>query len=82
MDKQTRQIIAFHVGDRSHESAKQLWDNLPVVYREQAMFYTLPGSNGEIIGSKLDFIHFGYEALSINTLGSDPVPEDFECWVK
>jgi IS1 family transposase len=38
--KQTRQIIAFHVGDRSHESAKQLWTNLPAVYREQATFYT------------------------------------------
>lgn len=40
MDKQTRQIIAFHVGDRSHASAKQLWANLPAGYREQAMFYT------------------------------------------
>ena len=40
MDKQTRQIIAFHVGDRSHDSAKQLWANLPAGYREQAMFYT------------------------------------------
>ena len=40
MDKQTRQIIAFHVGDRSHASAKQLWANLPAVYREQATFYT------------------------------------------
>jgi insertion element IS1 protein InsB len=40
MDQQTRQIIAFHVGDRSHDSAKQLWANLPAVYREQAMFYT------------------------------------------
>jgi len=40
MDKQTRQIIAFHVGDRSHESAKQLWANLPAVYRERATFYT------------------------------------------
>ena len=40
MDKQTRQIIAFHVGDRSHESAKQLWANLPAVYRAQATFYT------------------------------------------
>ena len=36
MDKQTRQIMAFHVGDRSHESAKQLWANLPAVSREQA----------------------------------------------
>jgi insertion element IS1 protein InsB len=40
MDKQTRQIIAFHVGDRSHHSAQQLWVNLPAVYREHAMFYT------------------------------------------
>jgi len=40
MDKQTRQIIAFHVGDRSHESAQQLWANLPAVYREQATFST------------------------------------------
>ena len=40
MDKQTRQIMAFHVGDRSHESAKQLWANLPAVYRAQATFYT------------------------------------------
>jgi IS1 family transposase len=40
MDKQTRQIIAFYVGDRSHDSAKQLWTNLPAVYREQATFYT------------------------------------------
>src|SRR5262245_42217176 len=40
MDKQTRQILAFHVGDRSHESAQQLWANLPAVYREQATFDT------------------------------------------
>jgi insertion element IS1 protein InsB len=40
MDKQTRHIIAFYVGDRSHESAKQLWANLPAVYRKQATFYT------------------------------------------
>src|SRR5215471_14271227 len=40
MDKQTRQIMAFHGGDRSHESAQTLWANLPAVYREQAMFYT------------------------------------------
>ena len=32
--------MAFHVGDRSRDSAKQLWANLPEVYRTQAMFYT------------------------------------------
>jgi len=40
LEKQTWQILAFHVGDRSHESAKQVWANLPAVYREQATFYT------------------------------------------
>jgi IS1 family transposase len=40
MEKQTRHILAFHVGDRSHASAQQWWTNLPAVYREQATFYT------------------------------------------
>ena len=40
MDRQTRQILAFHVGDRSRDSAKQLWAKIPAVYREQAIFYT------------------------------------------
>jgi len=29
MDKHTRQIIAFHIGDRSRNSAKQLWPRFP-----------------------------------------------------
>lgn len=40
MDVKTRQIIAFHVGDRSRKSAKKLWAQIPVAYREQATFYT------------------------------------------
>jgi insertion element IS1 protein InsB len=40
MDATTRQIIAFHVGDRSGESGKALWANIPLVYREQATFHT------------------------------------------
>jgi insertion element IS1 protein InsB len=40
MDATTRQIIAFHVGDRSRDSAKELWAKIPLVYREQAMFHT------------------------------------------
>jgi insertion element IS1 protein InsB len=40
MDANTRQIIAFHVSDRSRDSAKELWANTPLVYREQAMFHT------------------------------------------
>jgi insertion element IS1 protein InsB len=40
MDRSSRQIMAFHVGDRRRDSAKRLWANRPVVYREQAIFYT------------------------------------------
>lgn len=36
----TRQVIAFHVGDRSRKSARKLWRKIPRVYREQAIFYT------------------------------------------
>jgi insertion element IS1 protein InsB len=40
MDNQTRQIIAFHVGDHSQDSAKQLWTKIPELYRAQATFST------------------------------------------
>jgi insertion element IS1 protein InsB len=40
MDKQSRQIIAFPVGDRSRDSAKQRWAKLSATYRERATFYT------------------------------------------
>jgi insertion element IS1 protein InsB len=40
MDVTTRQIIAFHVGDRSRDSAKELWATIPKVYRKQATFHT------------------------------------------
>jgi len=40
MDTTTRQIIAFHVGDRSHTSAEHLWAKMPPAYRQHATFYT------------------------------------------
>ena len=40
MDATTRQIIAFHVGDRSRDSGKALWADVPLVYREHAPFHT------------------------------------------
>jgi insertion element IS1 protein InsB len=40
MDATTRQVIAFHVGDRSRDSAKELWAKIPLGYREQATFHT------------------------------------------
>ena len=40
MDTDTRQIIAFHVGDRSRQSAEAWWGKIPTGYQEQATFYT------------------------------------------
>jgi IS1 family transposase len=40
MDATTRQVLAFHVGDRSGQSATALWEKIPARYQEQAMFYT------------------------------------------
>ncbi len=40
MDAKTRQVIAFHVGDRSRRSAKRLWAKIPAAYRQHATFYT------------------------------------------
>lgn len=40
MDARSRQIIAFHVGDRSGESARKLWKLIPKSYRDKATFYT------------------------------------------
>jgi insertion element IS1 protein InsB len=40
MDATSRQVIAFHVGDRSRRSAKRLWAKIPAAYRQQAAFYT------------------------------------------
>jgi insertion element IS1 protein InsB len=39
-DPQTKLVLAFYVGDRSRNSARQLWKRLPRAYREQATFYT------------------------------------------
>jgi insertion element IS1 protein InsB len=40
MDATSRQVIAFHVGDRSRKSARRLWAKIPHAYRQHAMFYT------------------------------------------
>jgi insertion element IS1 protein InsB len=40
MEAKSRQVIAFHVGNRSRRSAKRLWAKIPEVYRQQATFYT------------------------------------------
>lgn len=40
LDANSRQIIAFHVGDRSSDSAQALWNKIPAGYKKHATFYT------------------------------------------
>src|SRR5262245_14502660 len=40
MDTKTRQIIAFHVGNRSRQSGRRLWAKMPQASRQHATFYT------------------------------------------
>lgn len=40
MDAKTRQVMAFHVGDRSRESGVQLWAKVPKMSQQLAVFHT------------------------------------------
>lgn len=40
MEKSSRQIIAFHVGGRSADSAKAMWEKIPHELKQLAVFYT------------------------------------------
>ena len=40
IDGESKQVIAFYVGDRSRKSARKLWDRIPLIYRQQATFAT------------------------------------------
>jgi insertion element IS1 protein InsB len=40
LDVETREIVGVHVGDRSEEGARQLWNSLSSVYRQCAVAYT------------------------------------------
>lgn len=36
----TREIVGVYIGDRSREGALGLWNSLPAVYRQCAVYYT------------------------------------------
>ena len=40
LDRLTKKVIAFHVGDRSKRSARKLWETIPASYKKSAVFYT------------------------------------------
>ena len=40
IDRKTREVVGYAMGDRSQQTAQQLWDSLPGVYRQCAVCYT------------------------------------------
>ena len=40
LDVETREIVGVHIGDRSEQGARKLWDSLPSIYRQCAVAYT------------------------------------------
>ncbi len=38
--RETRQIIAFHIGSRGREAARNLWDKVPNLVKKHGLFYT------------------------------------------
>jgi IS1 family transposase len=40
IDRDTREIIGVHVGDRSRAGAQSLWNSLPPVYRHRVVCFT------------------------------------------
>lgn len=40
LDRETKEIVGVHVGERSRAGAKGLWQSLPALYRQCAVSYT------------------------------------------
>ncbi len=40
LDAVTREIVGLHIGDRSGDCAKALWNSMPPIYRQCAVLYT------------------------------------------
>lgn len=40
LDKKTREIVGCYIGERGEIGAKGLWNSLPPVYRQCAVYYT------------------------------------------
>jgi len=76
LDVKTRQVIAFHVGDRSKESARQLWDKIPETYRKQAIFHT------DLYDSYVDIIPPEHHLRVIKQTGLTNHIERFNCTMR
>lgn len=61
LDATTREIVGVYIGERSRQSAQQLWQSLPSVYRQCAVCYTdfweayqqvLPSKRHRVVGKE------------------------------
>lgn len=76
LDVTTRQVIAFHVGDRSKESSRALWDKIPRRYRKNANFYT------DLLDSYEDVVPKNQHKPSPKGSGKTNHIERFNCTVR
>ena len=76
MDVHTRQIIAFHVGDRSKKSGKKLWKKIPKQIRQESIFYTDQYSVYESIIPKKQHVAISKKARLTNHI------ERFNCTLR
>ncbi|MFM2312424.1 MAG: hypothetical protein RLZZ04_1700 [Cyanobacteriota bacterium] len=40
LDVKTREVVGVHIGDRSRNGARQLWQSIPSIYRQCAVCYS------------------------------------------
>ncbi len=76
LDTETKQVIAFYVGDRSRRSARKLWQRIPAVYREQAIFYT------DAWGAYKEVIPTSQHRICAKSTGHTNIIERFNCTLR
>jgi IS1 family transposase len=76
LDSETRQVIAFYLGDRSKESARKLWNLIPEIYRKNSIFYTDQYESYTGVIPENQHIHVSKDARKTNHI------ERFNCTLR
>lgn len=53
LDRSTRQVVSYALGDRSHQTCQQLWLNIPEPYRQHTCYTDFWEAYGQVIPSQL-----------------------------
>ncbi|GAB4420220.1 MAG: hypothetical protein Kow002_08450 [Anaerolineales bacterium] len=59
MNRRTRQIVAFVIGDRNEKTCQQLWEQIPEPYRSCQRYKRLRQSNARFVRKTLSFSRSG-----------------------